>query len=55
MIMQVTLSVKLIQHAILTERPTVPRPKMTTVDPSDTSATFHAAPKPKIESQLLLI
>lgn len=32
---------------ILTERPTVPRPKMTTVDPCDISATFHAAPRPE--------
>jgi hypothetical protein len=35
--------------SILTERPTVPRPKITTVDPLDISATFQAAPKPEIE------
>jgi len=31
---------------LLTERPTVPRPKITTVDPLDMSATFQAAPMP---------
>lgn len=32
----------------LTERPTVPRPKITTVEPFDISATFQAAPMPKM-------
>ena len=32
---------------ILTESPTVPRPKITTLEPSDTSATFQAAPSPR--------
>ena len=31
---------------ILTDNPTVPKPKMATVDPLVTSATFQAAPKP---------
>lgn len=36
-----------LRDAVLTERPTVPRPKITTVDPSEMLATFHAAPRPK--------
>lgn len=32
----------------LTERPTVPSPKITTLDPLDISATFQAAPRPEI-------
>ena len=35
-----------IRNLLLTERPTVPRPKTTTVDPSEIFATFQAAPKP---------
>lgn len=31
-----------------TERPTVPRPNITTLDPLDILATFQAAPKPTI-------
>jgi hypothetical protein len=30
----------------LTARPTAPSPKIATVDPFSTSATFHAAPTP---------
>lgn len=40
---------------MLTERPTVPRPKITTVDPSEISATFHAAPRPSNDLQLQAI
>lgn len=35
------------QNIILTDRPTVPRPYITTVEPWDISATFQAAPKPE--------
>lgn len=34
--------------ALLTERPTVPRPKITTVEFSNISAIFQAAPRPEI-------
>lgn len=43
----------MLQILILTERPTVPRPKMTTVDPSDISATFQAAPRPDNRSPVI--
>ena len=46
------LMLKMLLTSILTERPTVPRPKITTVDPLDISATFQAAPKPEIEQYL---
>lgn len=49
------LLIKMLLIDILTERPTVPRPNITTVDPLEISATFQAAPKPNIESQLLII
>lgn len=39
---------------ILTESPTVPRPKMATVDPFDTSATFQAAPSPVNRFELVM-
>lgn len=39
---------------ILTESPTVPRPKMATVDPFDTSATFQAAPSPVNRLELVM-
>lgn len=37
----------------LTERPTVPRPKITTFDPLEISATFQAAPRPNKMKQLI--
>lgn len=41
------MTLRTIELAVtLTERPTTPRPKITTVDPLDMSATFQAAPRP---------
>lgn len=37
---------------ISTDRPTAPSPKIATVDPSSTSATFHAAPSPAVHMAL---
>lgn len=36
----------MIESSKLTARPTAPSPKIATVDPFSTSATFHAAPTP---------
>lgn len=35
-----------IENLVLTASPTVPRPKIATVDPAWTSAVFHTAPTP---------
>jgi hypothetical protein len=43
---------RLLRSDGLTERPTVPRPNITTVDPFVTSATFHAAPRPNINNAM---
>ncbi|GKG56989.1 hypothetical protein Tco_0582340, partial [Tanacetum coccineum] len=48
----IILDAPLILAPCATDNPTVPKPKLATVDPLVTSATFQAAPKPAAVPQL---
>lgn len=42
-------------HSQLTARPTVPRPKIATIDPASTFAVFQTAPRPKGQKRFVLV